>query len=56
MTVTRLAKELGVCRATLYRIKRQYPAQAPKTDDLEKWRSFLLAHVIDPDVVTRLCR
>jgi hypothetical protein len=56
MTATELSKKLGISRTTVYRLKRQYPLHAPPLDKVEKWRSFLLAHVIDPNVVARLCR
>ena len=59
MTATELSKILGVSKATLYRLKRQWPGQAPKSFDiatLEKWRSFCLMYVTDPDAICRLAR
>ena len=56
MTLTEIAKKLDVGRGTLYRLRRQWPDQVPKTNDIEKWRAFALAHVIDPDVICRLAR
>jgi transcriptional regulator with XRE-family HTH domain len=57
LTGTELAKRLGVSRVTLYRLKRQYPTEAPKSfNDVEKWRSFCLAHVTGSDQITRLGR
>ncbi len=57
LTGTQLAKQLGISRVTLYRLKRQYPAEAPKTfDNVEKWPSFALAHLVGSDQVTRLAR
>jgi hypothetical protein len=54
MTATELSKKLGISRTTVYRLKRQYPLQAPPLDKVTLWRAFLLEHVIDPDVIARL--
>jgi hypothetical protein len=47
MSGTKLAKTLGVSRATLYRLRNTYPG-APKTfDDIEKWRKFVARFAIE---------
>ena len=46
MTGTKLAKTLGVSRATLYRLKNAYPG-APTFDDVEGWRKFIARFAIE---------
>lgn len=42
MTADELAKELGIGRMTLFRLKKAYPREAPKSfADVEKWKAFL---------------
>jgi hypothetical protein len=46
MSGTKLAKTLGLSRASLYRLRRMYPG-APKTfDDVEGWRKFVARFAI----------
>jgi hypothetical protein len=56
-TVTELSRQLGgLSRATIYRLKRLYPNEAPPLDEVEKWRSFALLHLIGVDAITRVGR
>lgn len=57
LTGTELARQLGIARVTIYRLRKQFLDQAPKAfNDVEKWRAFCLAHVIGSDQITRLAR
>jgi Cro/C1-type HTH DNA-binding domain len=57
ITGTELAKQLGIARVTIYRLRKQFPGQAPASfNDVEKWRSFCLAHVTGSDQIIRLGR
>jgi hypothetical protein len=56
-TAASLSLKLGISRVTIFSLKKRYPDQAPKDfGQTEKWRSFCLAHVIDPEVITKLIR
>jgi hypothetical protein len=57
MTADQLAKRLGCSRATIFNLKRTYPAKAPKSfGNVPAWQAFVLAHAIDPDLLYRLSR
>ena len=43
-TAAGLAKQLGISRVSLWRLRRQFPAECPATDDIEAWRQFCSAH------------
>jgi hypothetical protein len=55
-TTTGLAKQLGISRVSLWRLRRQFPAEVPETDDIEAWRQFCLAHATEAGLVCRLAR
>jgi transposase-like protein len=55
LTGSELARQLGISRSQLWRLKRQCPDEAPKpTDPIEKWRSFCLRHAVEPELISRL--
>jgi hypothetical protein len=57
LTAAQLAKRLGISRATIFNLKKSYPAGCPKSfDEVEAWRQFCLAHSISPEVICRLAR
>jgi hypothetical protein len=57
LTAAELARLLGVSRGTIFSLRRRYPFRAPETfNDVEKWRTFILANVTNSDLICRLCR
>jgi hypothetical protein len=46
MTGTKLAKTLGVSRATLYRLRNTYQGAPTTFDDVEGWRKFVARFAI----------
>lgn len=47
MSGTKLAKTLGVSRATLYRLRNTYPGAPTTFDDVEGWRKFVARFAIE---------
>ena len=56
MTATELSKKLGISRATIFRLKRQYPDSVPQLDKVEKWRTFALSKTTNADAICRLAK
>jgi hypothetical protein len=46
MTGTKLAKTLGISRASLYRLRATYPGAPATFDDVEGWRKFIARFAI----------
>jgi hypothetical protein len=46
MSGTKLAKTLGVGRATLYRLRNTYRGAPATFDDVEGWREFVARYAI----------
>jgi uncharacterized protein (DUF924 family) len=46
MSGAKLAKTLGVGRATLYRLRNMYRGAPLTFDDVEGWRKFVAKHAI----------
>jgi hypothetical protein len=47
MSGTKLAKTLGVSRATLYRLRKTYRGAPTTFDDVEGWRKFVARFAIE---------
>jgi hypothetical protein len=55
LTADQLAKRLGISRATIFRLQKEHPKEAPKSfGNVQAWKAFALANTINPDAYLRL--
>jgi hypothetical protein len=54
MTAKGLSRAIGISRRTIFRLKREFPAEAPSFADVAGWRKFALGRVINSEALERL--